>query len=304
MIALTLPRPTPLERSLCRRLSKNKIRAQWTTFPNKEVMVLVPPFADHHTIVLGRTAPPAENFFQTLLLVDTLRRAGTQQISVIIPYLGYSRHDRSFTPGGSCASLLLASLFKTAGATTLLTADLHSNALFSAAILPVQNISLLPFMAAHLRSIDSSAAMIVSPDRGGIERSHVFAKAYGDETRMLWCEKVREGDGRVTITKLHGDITGDRAILVDDMLDTGGTIEAAAQLLRERGVRHLSLCITHPLFTGDAASRIARLNFDHIITTNTVPIARSVRRLLPLVALDVTDIFFNHLHNASLSFSL
>lgn len=295
MFTYTLPRPTRLERALCDKLSPKQEAAQWTTYPNKEEIVVVPMAKpDKAVVVIARTAPPPSNLWRTLLLIDALKNSGVKEIGIALPYFGYSRHDRPFEPGGSCAAVLFAEILRAAGATSLVTIDIHSEVLPKANILPITNLSMLPMMAEYLKNKAVSATMIVSPDHGGINRAEAFALAYGNNLPVAWCEKVHQPTGGVKVLALHGEVVGDRAIIVDDMLDTGGTIEAAATLLRARGVEHLILCVTHPLFTGTAAARIAKLGFEQIITTNTVPLNKAAKGLANLTVLDATNVLTDY----------
>lgn len=291
MMVYTLPSPTPLERAVQHQLSPDISDAQWTTYPNKENMVVVAADLHHEdVIILGRTSPPTQNIFRTLLLIDAIKNAGAKSITVAIPYFGYARHDRPFAPGGSCAAPLIAALLRTAGATSIIAVDIHSGAIEKAGAIPLHNLSMLPAMAECMKSVHFPAATIASPDHGGIQRAETFAREYGNATPVIWCEKHRKEDGKVSTTTLHGEVIGNYAIIVDDMLDTGRTVEAAAELLRSHGAEHLALCVTHPLFTGPALERIRNIGFEHIVTTNTVPLRASMRRLENIVVLNTRDL--------------
>lgn len=284
----TLPHPTPLELRLTKTLGKKINLASWKIFSNGENFVRVKN-VESEAIVLGRAHPPGDNFFQTLLLVDTLKRSGAKKISVYLPFFGYSRQDRQLIQGESVAAGCLVNALKAAGATQIVTLDLHSIITSKESAMPIKNVSFMSDLAQALsKEIFEPTYTVVSPDRGGLDRAVLFAQQIKDYNGVAWIEKKRVGQGAPHAMKINGKLSGRTAILVDDMLDTGKTISEAVKILRKRGVRKFYLCVTHPIFSDGAAKLIRSLKFEKIFTSNTLPLPKSIQRSCNITVLDAT----------------
>jgi ribose-phosphate pyrophosphokinase len=283
MTVYHLPDPSPLEKRLLKRLGSASGFAQWKTYPAGEISVRLKRVS-REAIVLGRTHAPAENFLRTLLLVETLKRHGARRIRVVIPYFAYSRADRETEPRESIALTTWLKLLKAAGVDELITLDAHSGALSDPGPMRVKRASVLPDMAAVVCRLMAGALFtVVAPDAGAKERACRFAKDAGGT--LAWCTKSRSPSGP-RLLGCRGDLKTKTAVLVDDILDTGGTIEAAAKFLRKKGVRRLLLCVPHAVFSEDAVKRVRALGFERILVCESMPLSPAVRSLPGLVVVD------------------
>jgi len=272
MRAYCLPDPSPMEKRLLKRVSGSMLeRAEWKTFPSGEIHVRVgkPP---KKVAVIGRTHPPADNFLRTLLLVDSLRRNGASDIVLVLPYFAYARQDRRIRPGDPLSPLAILASFKAVGARRVVTLDLHSRRVADSSPLPITSVSAVRMLAGELKDgLRGREFTVLAPDRGAADRAALFARALGGKPAVIWAEKKRDPSGRLIGMRLNGYPRGGAAVIVDDMLDTGGTVRKAVGLLRRRGVGELYLCVTHPIFSGRAARLIARLGFRRIVAADALP---------------------------------
>ncbi len=276
-----LPEPTPAERDLINQLGgdSSEAGAHWRVFPNGELFVRVDK-PEISTLVIGRTRPPSDDLLRTLLLVDTLQREGARDITVVIPYFGYSRQDRQVAPGDSVASELVLKALAAAGATRVVTVDMHSDRVTSISPIPVTNVPAVEKLAARIRQENlPPGTTILSPDKGGVSRAERFSALLGTNVQVAWMEKKRLESGAVAITQVHGELNGHTAVIVDDIVDTGSTIAQATNLLRDRGYTDIYLAVTHGCFSGVADVVIGDLGFKKIFVTDTVELPAKAQEL-------------------------
>lgn len=280
MQVFTLPEPLPAEKEL-RSLVSGKSRAavSWRVFPSNEIFVSVGPVAAAACII-GRTAPPAENLFMTALLADTLRRNGAREITLALPYFAYGRQDRQHFPGDPFTAATVATLLAAAGVSRIVSGDVHSDRVLAASPVPIVNVPFAGIFAAAMKRLKlPSALTVVSPDRGGFERAKAFAALLAPEAKIAWIEKKRRRFAGSRGAGIHGATAGDTAIIIDDIIDTGGTVEAAAKLLRAAGLTNLHLCVSHPVFSGRAAALVKSLSFASVTLADTLPIRPEFKTL-------------------------
>lgn len=237
-------------------------------FPNGELSLRVGSGVERiPCLVLGSVAPPDENLLAILQLIDTLRRHGAAEVTLLLPYFGYSRHDR---PDGRASTFaLIGALLRAAGVRRIITVDVHNP--LAAHELPVETISLSPAPLFATRLGELPGAALVAPDRGALPRCEAIKIALRGEYRIVSFRKQRT-DAGVSST-LEGE-PGRENILIDDMLDTGTTLILAAEALVARATHPSTVVVTHGLFTGTEWPRLWRLGVQRIITTDTVPIER------------------------------
>ena len=285
----TLPELTSLERRLARRLSGSMKRdALWRTFPDGEIAVHVRP-TKGHAVVLGKTGPSGDDLLRTLLMLDTAKRTGAECVTLVVPYLSFGRQDRAVQAGDSVAADLVMRRGAQSGATRIVTADLHSDRARRMAKVPLQDVSPIPLFVKALKRSVSEGMTVVAPDDGSRARAQELSTALGLGD-IVWLKKERARSGKTRIRGMHGSLKGDSVVLVDDILSTGGTLSDATAYLRTRGARALRLCITHPVFCGDAASVLRSLHLDGIFVTDTIPLSVQVARLKNVRILSIADL--------------
>jgi ribose-phosphate pyrophosphokinase len=279
MIAYTLPQMKKLEHELLRAISgSDRVLAEWKTWPSGE-MTLHAMGIQEQACVIGRTEPPAENIVRTVLLMDTLHRSGAKELTLLVPYLAYSRQDRPREVGDPNSAACLTRLFAGMGADRLVTLDLHSDRVVESSHVLIQSVSILPEMAAILGSeLADQDYVVVSPDRGGRQRADLFADSMAKKPSVIWVEKER-GPAGVVGKRLMGKVTADTAVIVDDIVDSGATVAEAVRLLKDKGVKNLYLCAVHPVFSGRASTLLPKLGFKRVLISDTQePPAEVTRR--------------------------
>lgn len=223
----------------------------------------------HDIFLIQPTSPPVnENLMELLLIVDALRRASAKEITAVIPYYGYSRQDRKALPREPISAKLVANLITRAGVDRVITFDLHVDQIQGFFDIPLDNLEAMPLIADYLLDKKLSNVVVVSPDAGGAKRARRLAKLINSSLAIV--DKRRPQHGIAETINIIGEVKGKTAILVDDIIDTAGTLSSAAKLLSEKGAREVYVCATHPLFSGPAIERLKSDLIKEIIITNTV----------------------------------
>ncbi|CAM6089321.1 unnamed protein product [Calypogeia fissa] len=220
------------------------------------------------------TCPPAnENLMELLVMIDACRRASTKTITAVIPYFGYARADRKTQGRESIAAKLVANMITKAGANRVLACDLHSGQAMGYFDIPVDHVYGQPVILDYLASkmISAEDLVVVSPDVGGVARARAFAKKLSDAPLAI-VDKRRQGHNVSEVMNLIGDVKGKIAVMVDDMIDTAGTIANGAALLHQEGAREVYACCTHAVFSPPAIERLSGGLFQEVIVTNTIPV--------------------------------
>lgn len=220
------------------------------------------------------TCPPAnENLMELLIMIDACRRASAKNITAVIPYFGYARSDRKTHGRESIAAKLVANLITESGADRVLACDIHSGQSMGYFDIPVDHVYCQPVILDYLASkkICSGDLVVVSPDVGGVARARAFAKKLSDAPLAI-VDKRRQGHNVAEVMNLIGDVKGKVAVMVDDMIDTAGTIAKGAELLHEVGAREVYACSTHAVFSPPAIERLSSGLFQEVIITNTIPV--------------------------------
>ncbi|MBF2000121.1 MAG: ribose-phosphate pyrophosphokinase [Synechococcales cyanobacterium C42_A2020_086] len=215
--------------------------------------------------------PVNDHLMELLIMIDACRRASARQITAVIPYYGYARADRKTAGRESITAKLVANLITQAGASRILAMDLHSAQIQGYFDIPFDHVYGLPVILDYLLSKNLSDIVVVSPDVGGVARARAFAKKLNDAPLAI-IDKRRQAHNVAEVMNVIGDVAGKTAILVDDMIDTAGTICEGARLLRKEGAREVYACATHAVFSPPAIERLSAGLFEEIIVTNTIPI--------------------------------
>ena len=238
--------------------------------------------------VLQSTCTPVnDNLMQLLIMMDALRRASADRVTAVIPYYGYGRQDRKVKPRVPISAKLVADLITIAGANRVVSIDLHAGQIQGYFNIPVDNLYAAPVLLKHIRSHFNDDLVIVSPDAGGVERARAFAKRL--EASLAIVDKRRDAPNVSEAMNIIGEVEGKTAVILDDMVDTAGTLTQTADALKEKGAGRIYACCTHPVLSGAAVERIDASPIDKVVVTNTIPLNEKARNCPKIVALSVAE---------------
>ena len=219
--------------------------------------------------IIGSTQPSSENLMEMLLMLDAAKRASARHITAVIPYFGWARQDRKDKPRVPIGAKLIAKLIETAGATRIITMDLHADQIQGFFEKPVDHLFASTIFLPYIESLKLSNLTIASPDMGGSKRAYAYSKFLTCD--VVICYKQREKANVISHMELIGDVKGKNVILVDDMVDTAGTLTKAADLMKERGAISVRAICTHALLSGNAYDKIEESNLEELIVTDSIP---------------------------------
>ena len=231
----------------------------------------------HEVFLIQSTFPPSDNLMELLLMVDAARRASASSVNVVIPYFGYARQDRKDKPRVAIAAKLHANLISAAGATRIMTCDLHADQIQGFFDIPVDHLDGAYIFVPYLKSLGLSDIMFASPDVGGIKRARSFAKFFDAELAV--CDKYRKEANKIESMRLIGEVEGKDVVLVDDLVDTAGTICKAALLLKEKGAKSVRAVCTHGVLSGKAYENIENSVLEEIAVTDTIPLKKESSKI-------------------------
>ncbi len=239
--------------------------------------------------VLQSTSTPVnDNLMQLLIMMDALRRASAERITAIIPYYGYGRQDRKVKPRVPISAKLVADLITTAGANRVVSMDLHAGQIQGYFNIPVDNLFAAPLLLKYIRTHFEDDLVIVSPDAGGVERARAFAKRL--EATLAIIDKRRDAPNIAEAMNIIGEVKGKTAVILDDMVDTGGTLTQGAAALREKGASKIYACCTHPVLSGSSIEKIEASPIDSLVVTNTIPLNEEARKCSKITVLSVAEL--------------
>ncbi|MCP3678486.1 MAG: ribose-phosphate pyrophosphokinase [Deltaproteobacteria bacterium] len=260
----------PLAQEICSELGVELGRAEVKSFSDGEICVEVQESVRGMEVyaVQSTSSPGNKNLMELLIMVDALKRASAQGITAVIPYYGYARQDRKVAPRTPITAKLVADLLEVAGATRMLCIDLHAGQIQGFFNVPVDNIFSTPILLDYIKERYNNDAVVVSPDAGGVERARAFAKRL--ETGLAIIDKRRPSPNVSEVMNIIGEVEGKVAILLDDMIDTAGTITQAAEALKREGAREVYACCTHAVLSGPAIERLNNSCINEVVVTNTI----------------------------------
>ena len=224
----------------------------------------------HEVFIIQSTFAPSDNLMELLLMMDAAKRASADSINVVIPYFGYARQDRKDKPRVAIAAKLIANLISAAGATRIMACDLHADQIQGFFDIPVDHLDGSYIFVPYLKSLKLGDIMFASPDVGGIKRARSFAKFFDAELAV--CDKYRKEANKVSSMRLIGEVEGKDVVLVDDLVDTAGTICKAALLLKEKGAKSVRAVCTHPVLSGKAYENIENSVLEELAVSDTIPL--------------------------------
>ncbi len=228
--------------------------------------------------IVQSTCPPVnENLMELLIIMDAVKRASAGRVTLVLPYFGYARQDRKVAPRTPITSKLVADLIEVAGASRVLTLDLHAGQIQGFFNIPVDHLFFSSAVLPQLRSyVEPGNTVLVSPDAGGVERARFYARKL--ETDLAVIDKRRDAPNVVGEMRIIGDVAGKIAVLLDDLIDTAGTLTMAASALKEQGATQVYACCTHPVLSGPAIKRIEASELERLIVSDSIPLTESAAR--------------------------
>ncbi|RTQ50702.1 ribose-phosphate pyrophosphokinase [Hymenobacter gummosus] len=242
--------------------------------------------------LIQSTFPPSDNLMELMLMVDAAKRASAYKVNIVMPYMGYTRQDRKDKPRVSIGAKVVAEFIQSVGTSRLMTCDLHAGQIQGFFDIPVDHLDGSTITAPYIKSLNLDNLIFASPDVGGVVRTRAFAKKFGAE--IVVCDKMRLRANEIASMQVIGDVTGMNVVLVDDIVDTAGTICKAAELLMERGAASVRAVITHPVLSGPAHERIRNSALVELITTDTIPLREENEKIR---VISVADLFARAIRN-------
>ena len=236
--------------------------------------------------IVQSTYSPSDNLMEVLLMIDAVKRASASHVTVVAPYYGYARQDRKDKPRVPIGAKLVANLLMAAGADRIMTCDLHAGQIQGFFDIPVDHLDGSFIFVPYLRSLNLENIIFASPDVGGTKRVRNFAQFFNAD--MVICDKHRQRANEVASMQVIGDVEGKDVILVDDIIDTGGTLCKAASILQEKGATSVRAVITHPVLSGKAYENIENSDLVELIVSDTIPLKQSSPKIK---AISVADMF-------------
>lgn len=250
--------------------------------------------------IIGSTFPTADNLMEMLMIIDAAKRASARHITAVIPYFGFARQDRKDKPRVPIAAKLVAKMLETAGATRIATMDLHADQIQGFFEKPVDHLYASTIFMPYLKSLNLDNLMIASPDMGGSKRAYAYSKHL--KCDVVICYKQRLKANVISHMELIGDVTGKNVVLVDDMVDTAGTLAKAADVMMERGALSVRALATHGLLSGGAIDRIENSQLTELIISDTIPVKRTSSKIkIVSCATLFAEVMYNVQHNTSIS---
>lgn len=227
--------------------------------------------------LIGSTFPSADNLMEMLLMCDAAKRASARHITAVMPYFGWARQDRKDKPRVAIGAKLVAKLLESAGATRIMTMDLHADQIQGFFEKPVDHLFASTIFLPYVKSLQLDNLTVASPDMGGSKRAYAYSKYL--ESDVVICYKQRQKANVISHMELIGNVEGKNVILVDDMIDTGGTLTKAADLMMERGALSVRAICTHPILSGNAYEKIQNSKLKELIVSDTIPLKKNVSKI-------------------------
>ncbi len=293
----------PLAKAICEHLGCQLTPVLCDKFSDGEVRIEIGNSVrgDDVFVVQSTCAPVNDNFMQLCLLLDALKRASAGRISAIIPYYGYARQDRKVSPRAPISAKLTADFIGMAGAHRVVTVDLHAGQIQGFFNCPVDNLFASRVLLEPLIDMRHDI-VVVSPDAGGVERARAYAKLI--EAPLAIIDKRRDRPNQASATHVIGDVDGKIAVLVDDIIDTAGTITAAAQVLQAEGAREVYACASHGVLSGPAIDRINASVFKSIILTDTISSPEKLSACPKIQVVSIASLLAKTIHNIHIGSSV
>ena len=275
----------PLSKATINRFSDGEINVQIAeSVRGKDVFIIQP-----------TCAPANDNLMEVLIMTDALKRSSAKSITAIVPYYGYARQDRKAAPRVPISAKLVANLMETAGITRVVTVDLHASQIQGFFDIPVDNLYGAILFIDYIKSKNLPNPVIASPDIGGVSRARYFAQRLGLD--MVIVDKRRQKANESEVMNVIGEVEGKDIILIDDMIDTAGTMVKGAQALKDLGASSVMACCTHPVLSGEAYERIENGALDELVVANTIPMLKKSPKIKMLSTASMLGEVIRRVHN-------
>jgi ribose-phosphate pyrophosphokinase len=290
----------PLAEKICTGLNIPLGRAHVKKFSDGEIQVEIEEnVRGMDVFVVQSTCTPVNSYLMELLIMmDAIKRASAERITAVLPYYGYARQDRKVAPRVPITAKLVADIITTAGANRLLTIDLHAGQIQGFFNIPVDHLYAAPVMMDFIKQEYVNDLVIVSPDAGGVERARAFGKRLGASLAII--DKRRSQPNESTVMNIIGDIKGKTALLLDDMVDTAGTLTQAADALVKAGAKKVAACCTHAVLSGHALEKINQSALEKMVVSDTIPIKPEAQSCKKIVVLSIASLLgeaIKRIHN-------
>ncbi|MGZ8439455.1 MAG: ribose-phosphate diphosphokinase [Candidatus Deferrimicrobiaceae bacterium] len=261
-----------LAREICAFLSVPMGAAEVKRFSDGEINVDIGEnVRGADVFIVQPTCPPVnDHLIELLILMDALKRSSAKRVTAVIPYYGYARQDRKVLPRAPITAKLVADLLTAAGVSRVLTMDLHAGQIQGFFNIPVDHMYAAPVMLEYIKANWDNEIVLVSPDAGGVERARAFAKRLNATLAII--DKRRGGANESQVMNIIGDVAGKTAVLLDDMVDTAGTMVQGAAAIHRNGAKRVFACATHPVLSGPSIERLEKSEIEQLVVTNTIPL--------------------------------
>lgn len=275
-----------LAKEICRYLKIPLGKAEVTQFPDGETYVkILENIRGKDVFIIQPTCPPVnKNLMELLLMIDAAQRASAERVTAVLPYYGYGRQDRKVEPRVSIAAKLVANLIARSGAHRVLTLDLHAAQIQSFFDIPVDHLFAIPIVCRYFKK---KGFVVVAPDAGGVARARFYAKRLGVPLAII--DKRRDLTGKTTVMNVIGEVRGKNLVIVDDIIDTAGTLIKAVRALEKKGAREISVACTHGVFSPPAIETLKEKVIKEVVITNTIPLPKE-KRLAKIKVLSVAPL--------------
>ncbi len=280
-----------LAESICNHLQTPLTKAEVRRFSDGEIFVEIGEnVRGRDTFIIQPTCPPVnDNLMELMIIADALRRASARRITAVLPYYGYARQDRKVAPRVPITAKVVAEMLMVVGVRRVLTMDLHAGQIQGFFNIPVDNLFAAPVLLEYMNEhVDTSRVVMVSPDAGGVERCRAFAKRLN--TTLAIVDKRREKANECEAMSVIGDVKGKIAVLLDDMVDTAGTLCSAAEVLMEAGATEVIACCSHGVLSGPAIERLEKSRINRLVITDSVPLRGEAKDCAKIKVLSVNKL--------------
>ena len=260
------------------------------TFTDGEIQIVITDnVRSKDVFVIQSTCDPVNhNLVELLLMIDALKRSSAKRITAVIPYYGYARQDRKVAPRVPISAKLVADVITVAGAHRVITMDLHAGQIQGFFNIPVDNLFAAPVLLEYMRTHFNKDIVIVSPDAGGVERARAFAKRLHADLAII--DKRRDGPNRAKAMAVIGKVAGKVAVILDDMVDTAGTLVQAADAIRRKGAKSVHACCAHPVLSGPALDRVMGSEMESLVVTDTIPLNEKAASCEKIKVLSIAEL--------------